>query len=70
MRGVWLSEEQKTNVLAAYINGVSVTKIAKDYGISDSYPTRLANLMGYPSRTALRQRRGWKRAIKTGPIIV
>lgn len=46
-----ITPQQKTEILALYKDGVCVTSIANQYGVSECYPGVLAKRAGMPLRT-------------------
>lgn len=50
MSGARLTEEQKNEIIALYVAGVSTVKIAAQFNVDRSYPTLLAQRRGVSLR--------------------
>jgi transposase len=56
MSGPRLIEEQKNEIVAQYLAGVSTRKIAAEFGVDPSYPSLLAKRYGVKLRMTRRHR--------------
>jgi len=56
MSGPRLTQEQKNEIVAQYLDGVSTRKIAAEFGVDPSYPSILAKRYGVSLRLDKRHR--------------